>query len=538
MEDKNYVGLKDWDLFKNVDLNILTQIRLCHIFSETRTLLGAIYIDYQDKVFARGYNGKHCKLGLPCATIVGNVPETRIPELTNENITTIATGYRHGAALSENGNVFFWGLDLSCSDSQPDKVTQRPKIMNEKLQFMKGEFGKQIACSGNALAVITQRSRLLVWGFVDGSAPASYIAGEVVLGPSAMPKSVVGGGWHFAVVTTTRQLYTFGNGSSGALGYEWDIDRDDFKTPRKVKGLPEEPIGHVACSQSATLVYLQPWSLFIFGANSLGELGLQSSVKDASVFVPTRINLSEAIQTVYASLYNSIFYATTANPKRTFRWGYDTTRLKPQIIESKTPISCFANRALPIHATDSTSAAGSAPTLFAESDSNVGQLQELCDENLFSDLTIRFRDGTTFKAHRSVLYTRSEHFKIMLQPSHFAEGQATELDMSAYDPNAYRTYLRYVYKGCVDAVSTETLVHLFMIADEYMETALRDHCFEKFTSLINVSSVGQLYQVTKFCGCPQLSTECYAFAMENLDALIEDVKQRNLQGFLESLLSF
>lgn len=94
------------------------------------------------------------------------------------------------------------------------------------------------------------------------------------------------------------------------------------------------------------------------------------------------------------------------------------------------------------------------------------------------------------------------------------------------------------FQGCVDAVSTETLVHLFMIADEYMETALRDHCFEKFTSLINVSSVGQLYQVTKFCGCPQLSTECYAFAMENLDALIEDVKQRNLQGFLESLLSF
>lgn len=50
--------------------------------------------------------------------------------------------------------------------------------------------------------------------------------------------------------------------------------------------------------------------------------------------MPTRINLSEAIQTVYASLYNSIFYATTANPKRTFRWGYDTTRLKPQIIVS------------------------------------------------------------------------------------------------------------------------------------------------------------------------------------------------------------
>uniref|UniRef100_A0A146M016 Rho GTPase-activating protein gacGG n=1 Tax=Lygus hesperus TaxID=30085 RepID=A0A146M016_LYGHE len=384
----NFVGLKKWQLFANTDVNILAQITLCHVFSETRTQLGVIYIDHKDQVFAKGYNDKFNKLGIQQQDInrynqpsrhrnAGETVESaiRIPELSGETISSILTGYRHGAAMSKNGNVFFWGLDLSCEDYSERKVTRAPKLLNNG-ELMKGERARQIACSGNALGIITRTGKLLVWGLWTGPNSATVLNQEVVM--DVEPRSIVGGGWHFAVTSLYQQLYTFGDGGSGQLGYEWDCEKDVYTRPKRVD-LPE-PAMSVACSQLATLVYLQPWALYIFGENTNGRLGVQSR-KDC-ISTPTRINLSDPIQYVLASLYDSVFYAVTSTPKKMYRWGYDASLIKPQAIEVNTTMEAFANRSIPVCDMLPDSDSVSAPTLIPEMNST-GQLNELCDQELF-----------------------------------------------------------------------------------------------------------------------------------------------------------
>ncbi|KAF6198497.1 hypothetical protein GE061_008245 [Apolygus lucorum] len=535
----NYVGLKKWQLFANSDVNILAQITLCHVFSETRTQLGVIYIDHKDQVYGKGYNGKFNKLGIPNQNInrtyqyrnqgQGEIVEgaVLIPELSGENISSILTGYRYGAAMSKTGKVFFWGLDLSSEDYSASKVTQAPKLLNNG-KLMNGELARQITCSGCALGIITRSGKLLVWGLWTGPDSTIMLNQEVVM--DAEPKSIVGGGWHFAVTSLYHHLFTFGDGSLGQLGYEWDPAKDSYTRPKRVS-LPE-PVMSVACSQLATLVFLQPWALYIFGENTNGRLGVES--KKDILSTPTRINLSEPIQYVLASIYDSVFYAVTSTPKRLYRWGYDASLVKPQSMEVLTTIEAFANRAIPVCDMLPDSDSVSAPTLIPEMNST-GQLNELCDQELFSDVTLKLQDGE-FKGHRSILYSRSEHFKSLLQPC-WAEGQSQVVDMTYYDAKAYRAYLNYVYRGSVESLEPYSLVQLYMIADEYLDPKLKEYCYTKFKSLIKVESVGELYRAAEANSCEALAAECYHYTTQNITALESHLKAVNLQVYLQTLLA-
>eukprot|EP00164_Ancoracysta_twista_P021993 GFYU01040257.1.p1 GENE.GFYU01040257.1~~GFYU01040257.1.p1 ORF type:complete len:221 (-),score=24.16 GFYU01040257.1:728-1321(-) len=74
--------------------------------------------------------------------------------------------------------------------------------------------------------------------------------------------------------TDAGYLYTWGSGEHGALGHG---DSRDHLLPRLVKGIPQKRVLHVGCGASHTAVVLEGGAAYSWGANSKGQLGINSN---------------------------------------------------------------------------------------------------------------------------------------------------------------------------------------------------------------------------------------------------------------------
>jgi alpha-tubulin suppressor-like RCC1 family protein len=94
-------------------------------------------------------------------------------------------------------------------------------------------------------------------------------------------ESQVGGGQnvsHSAVVTTTGALFTFGTSFEGSLGHgeeddEYFDDEDEELVPRQVASLAAVRIASVACGGLHTLAVTSSGELYTFGDGTSGRLG-------------------------------------------------------------------------------------------------------------------------------------------------------------------------------------------------------------------------------------------------------------------------
>ncbi|KAL6135482.1 hypothetical protein ACLB2K_067710 [Fragaria x ananassa] len=130
---------------------------------------------------AWGYNefgqlgrGVTCE-GLQGASIINAYAKflDEAPELVK--ITQVSCGEYHTAALSEDGEVYTWGLGSMgqlghCSLQSADK-----ELLPRKVVALDGIFMKDVACGGVHTCAVTQKGALYAWG---GSR-----AGQLGLGP-------------------------------------------------------------------------------------------------------------------------------------------------------------------------------------------------------------------------------------------------------------------------------------------------------------------------------------------------------------------
>ncbi|KAH0684785.1 hypothetical protein KY290_022040 [Solanum tuberosum] len=152
----------------------------------------------------------------------------------------IACGVKHAALVTRQGEIFTWGEESGgrLGHGVGKDVTQ-PRFV-ESLSLCNIDF---VACGEFHTCAVTMAGELYTWG--DGTHNAGLLGNGTdvshwipkrISGPleGLQVASVTCGPWHTALITSTGQLFTFGDGTFGVLGHG---DRENVLFPREVKSL-------------------------------------------------------------------------------------------------------------------------------------------------------------------------------------------------------------------------------------------------------------------------------------------------------------
>ncbi|XP_068658422.1 PH, RCC1 and FYVE domains-containing protein 1-like isoform X1 [Aristolochia californica] len=204
------------------------------------------------------------------------------------DVHNIACGGKHAALVTKQGEIFSWGEEaggrlghgVDCDVSHP-KLIDALANMNIEL----------VACGEYHTCAVTLSGDLYTWG--DGT----YNFGLLGHGNEVshwVPKRVNGplegihvsaiscGPWHTAIVTSSGQLFTFGDGTFGVLGHG---DRRSIALPREVESLKGLRTVRAACGvwHTAAVVEIMVGTssssncssgkLFTWGDGDKGRLG-------------------------------------------------------------------------------------------------------------------------------------------------------------------------------------------------------------------------------------------------------------------------
>ncbi|KAK4773873.1 hypothetical protein SAY87_028892 [Trapa incisa] len=162
----------------------------------------------------------------------------------------IVCGGKHAVLVNRQGEIFSWGEGSGGRLGHGTEFdVSYPKII-DSLSGMSIEF---VACGEYHTCAVTLSGELYTWG--DG-AHNSGLLGHGSQASHWVPKRVGGcleslhvsyiacGPWHTAVVTSSGQIFTFGDGAFGALGHG---DRSSSTIPREVEALQGFRATRVAC---------------------------------------------------------------------------------------------------------------------------------------------------------------------------------------------------------------------------------------------------------------------------------------------------
>ncbi|KAJ1263895.1 hypothetical protein BS78_09G221200 [Paspalum vaginatum] len=175
------------------------------------------------------------------------------------DVQQIACGSRHIALTTRQGEVFSWGEELGGRLGHgTDADISRPKLV-EALAVSNVEY---IACGEFHTCAVTASGDLYTWGdgyynagLLGHGARASHWLPKQVSGPleGVQALSVACGSWHTALTTSSGKVFTFGDGTFGALGHG---NRESFTYPKEVETLSGLRTMKVACGlwHSAAIV--------------------------------------------------------------------------------------------------------------------------------------------------------------------------------------------------------------------------------------------------------------------------------------------
>ncbi|XP_074274567.1 PH, RCC1 and FYVE domains-containing protein 1-like [Silene latifolia] len=166
------------------------------------------------------------------------------------DVHQIACGVRHAALVTRQGEIFSWGEE---SGGRLGHGVEVDVVQPKLIDGLSGLTIDLVACGEYHTCAITASGDLFTWGggvcncgMLGHGSEAGHWLPKRVCGPlDGMNVSYVScGPWHTAVLVSTGQLFTFGDGTFGVLGHG---DRISSTSPREVEALRGLRTLRVAC---------------------------------------------------------------------------------------------------------------------------------------------------------------------------------------------------------------------------------------------------------------------------------------------------
>ncbi|XP_020252996.1 uncharacterized protein LOC109830210 [Asparagus officinalis] len=229
--------------------------------------------------------GQHKVGSLSVAKIDASLPKALESAMVLD-VQNIACGSKHAAVVTKQGEVFSWGEESGGRLGHGvDADVSNPKLI-DTLSGTNIEF---VSCGEFHTCAVSLSGDLYTWG--DGI-HNSGLLGHGTHSSHWIPKKVSGqleglhvssvscGPWHTTIVTSAGQIFTFGDGTFGALGHG---DRTSTNMPREIEALKGMRTIRAACGvwHTAAVVEIKDSSsdsvssgiLFTWGDGDKGRLG-------------------------------------------------------------------------------------------------------------------------------------------------------------------------------------------------------------------------------------------------------------------------
>ncbi|GJN03583.1 hypothetical protein PR202_ga21045 [Eleusine coracana subsp. coracana] len=193
------------------------------------------------------------------------IPKRCAPKL---KVRQVAAGGTHSVVLTQEGYVWTWGQPWPPGDIKQISTPVRVQGLENVLVIAVGAFHN---------LALTIDGVLWAWGNNE--------YGQLGTGdtqPRSQPIRIEGlselklidiaaGGWHSTALTEDGEVYAWGRGEHGRLGF--GDDKSSHMVPLKVEALAGEDIVQVSCGGTHSVALTRDGRMFSYGRGDHGRLG-------------------------------------------------------------------------------------------------------------------------------------------------------------------------------------------------------------------------------------------------------------------------
>lgn len=260
-----------------------------------------------------------------------------IPNLSQgETISSIHAGFKHTFAITSNNQLYAWGLNTQGQLGDYSLVSKStPRIITISM-LGDSAYSLQTNLSNNSTSFLTTtQGHVYGWGQNQngklGDDSTIFRTSPVKvnftdLSPGEHVLSIKSGNLHSIALTNQGKIFSWGDGSSGALGTGGTTSRL-IPTVTPINALiSNEIIVAIEVGGNHSLALTSNGRVFGWGLNSRGQLGIGSTINSLTPTLLTFPNLlsSERIQSIHAG--NEHNFAITTNG-RVFGWGFNASNV-------------------------------------------------------------------------------------------------------------------------------------------------------------------------------------------------------------------
>ncbi|KAI5580375.1 hypothetical protein BDE02_08G151600 [Populus trichocarpa] len=253
-----------------------------------------------------------------------------VESLAVTNIDYVACGEYHTCAISTSGDLFTWGDGSNNSGllgHGTDVSHWIPKRVSGPLE---GLQVLSIACGTWHSALATSNGKLFTFG--DGTFGAlGHGDRKSVSSPKELQSlnglktiKVACGVWHTAAIVevmsqsgsniSSRKLFTWGDGDKHRLGHG---NKDAYLLPTCVSSLIDYNFQQLACGHTMTVALTTSGHVFTMGGSAYGQLGNPSSNGKIPCLVQDRL-VGEFVEEISCGAYHT---AVLTSRSEVFTWG-------------------------------------------------------------------------------------------------------------------------------------------------------------------------------------------------------------------------
>lgn len=301
----------------------LSSEKVCSVVAGSRNSLA---ICEDGKLFTWGWNQRGT-LGHPSESKSESVP-SQVMALANVKIVQAAIGGWHCLAVDDQGQAYAWGgNEYGQCGEEPERKDDTGRPVRRDIvipqRCVPRLSVRQVAAGGTHSVVLTREGHVWTWGQpwppgdikqistpvrVQGLDSVRVIAvgafhnlallddgtvmawgnneyGQLGTGdtqPRSQPVAVQGlsdlnlvdiaaGGWHSTALTDDGEVYGWGRGEHGRLGF--GDDKSSKMVPQRVQLLVGEEVVQVSCGGTHSVALTRDGRMFSFGRGDHGRLG-------------------------------------------------------------------------------------------------------------------------------------------------------------------------------------------------------------------------------------------------------------------------
>ncbi|XP_076674441.1 uncharacterized protein LOC143372273 [Andrena cerasifolii] len=501
-------NLMAWKIIRLLEPMFILDIHMVIVFNFG---CAALIVTKDGTVYGIGKNNTGC---LGTGDTYNTSSPREITALSGKGIKTFAYWNDQSLALTENGEVYVWGCPYdNIKRYKPTSQNLTPTLVEG---YPRETFMVDLACGKYHSLALTSDGKVYAWGKntygqVDGIKPLSEeVCGMV--GLTLPGKKIVNIGCCSAssmAVTDGGEVYSWGYNTNGELG-QGDCNKSDGV--HKVQIPTKVVIEKVACGQSHTLALSNKGVLYVWGANTYGQLGL-GHTNNACTPVKLQVGEMRRVLDVAASPFSDISVAMCKH-NRVFVWGQCLQYIL--VVPSPTAFEClhdpFAHFTLP-------SFMHQPLIVYSEEERGItDHLRHAFDDVATSDLTINVK-GNSIYVHKAILKLRSNYFRSMFQEQG-ADNNQSVIEHEQFSYNVYKAYLEYLYTDQI-YLGAENIHELLDLAVAYSDSALRDRCIPLVKSAIKVDNVVSIYSIVNKHDLQELKQICFNFTMNNMTTVVQ-----------------